>query len=79
MLRHQTLENLYSNCMDIENMRLLVRESIYWLNMNIQNAVKIAQYTWSLNRHSHRTKMIPLQIPGISWVVAVTDLFNPYI
>ena len=34
LLQRQILEQLYSNHMDIEKTRLLVRESVYWVNMN---------------------------------------------
>ena len=34
LLQRQILEQLYSNHMGIEKMRLLVREPVYWVNLN---------------------------------------------
>ena len=45
-LQKQTLEQLYGRPVGIEKWRLLVHESIYWINMNtdIANMVKIVPH-----------------------------------
>ena len=41
LLQKQILQQLHSNCMSIEEMRLLAHESVYWININtdIKNTV----------------------------------------
>ena len=51
-----TTQQLY----DIEKARLLVRDLVYWINMNtdIENTLKTSQHALDSNRHSQMTKAL---------------------
>ena len=58
MLKHQALDQLHVNHMGIEKTKILMYESVYWVNINnyIENHVKIVAHVLSSRKHSPRRR-----------------------
>ena len=53
LLQKQILEHLHSNHMGIEKICLLIRESVYWTNMNADTEQARKQFSTSKRKVSH--------------------------
>ena len=63
LMQNQILENSCSNLMDIEKTRLLVRESVYWLNMNADIKNTVMQFaTCFTYQETQHEKTIPYEV-----------------
>ena len=73
-LQMQILRQLQRNHMGIEKTRLLVHESVYWVNMNadIENAVKQCSTHLEYQNMELQVKLTSKNIPAKPWEVVVT-------
>ena len=69
LLQKQVLKQKHSNHMGIEKMRLLVRESVYWVNMN--EYIKTLHYT-----QKRQPQKKTVKVPSKSWEVVGADVFS---
>ena len=75
LLCRQILEQLYSNHMDIEKMRLFARELVYWGNMNadIENLIKQCATCLKYQQTQPQEKTLPYEVPYQPWELVGTD------
>ena len=77
-LQKQILQQLHSNHMAIEKMKLLVHESVYWLNMNedIENTMKQCATCPDYQQTQPHEKTILYELPCTPWEVVGADIFS---
>ena len=65
-LQDTTLDQLYVNHMGIERTRLLIQESIYWININadIQNVIETCPASLHFQATQPKDKMLLNETPG---------------
>ena len=62
-LQSQAVKQLYSNCMDVKQAKLIAQESSYWLRMNadIENKMKDYSICPDFNLTHPKDKIVPLK------------------
>ena len=77
VLQLQVLKQLHIYHMDIEKTKLLVCESVYWINKNvdIQNHIKIVLYALIFSKHNQK-HFTHCDILGKLWEMIGVDMFT---
>ena len=78
LLQKQILQQLHSNHMGIEVMRLLVCKTIYWVNTNtdIENTVKQCATCKEYQQTQSHEHTIPYEMSCKPWVVTSANAFS---
>ena len=78
VLKAQALDQLHINHRGIEKTKLLVCESIYWININddIGNIMKNCTIHLTFQQSQPKDKMIHHYMPVRSWDVIGADMFT---
>ena len=77
-LKQKVLEQLHSNHMGIEKTKLLVCESVYWsdINVDIKKYIQSCATCLELQQMQPKKKIIHQDIPLRLWEVLGTDVFH---
>ena len=78
VLKKQALEQLHLNHMGIEKPKLLVRESVYWINIydNIEKNINNCTTCLMCQQTQLKNNIICHDIPARPWEIAGADMFT---